>query len=541
MQSVENKDKEREVLIVFLEIRNNNRVYGLTDEQVEVLKDHLTFDNPKYKSAKRYSKSRYITIPPYLYYYTQGSDSRGSYIDFPIGVDVQKLLKYKIDPVKHSGDGMLVSCTSSPVDYPKFCLTLRDTQEEAKKSYLDTYFKSRFGQFPKSLISLPTGKGKTILALNLAAELKAKLLVLVHKDDLVEGWKKDIDLCFGGKVKAGLIKAKKREVGKQITIATVQTLSRMSPEELSKYTDEFGMVVQDECHHVGLNIFNVIDKFNCAYKIGLSATPKRSDGLDFVFDLYFGGVCYEYKAGVDDEDISNVEVRVLDSPYKYRPFLHKGEVFNYYDFKPYELPKELVFVDTVPYQSRPAIPYLNIDNQAVMSSMTRVTVCKKILEHYRQGQSCLALFTQKEHINAYYRYLKIYVPEEHIMLYYGDSKEKSDVMMEKAENKEVLITLATYAKATEGTNVKAWEVEFLVSSLNNEKNTEQATGRIRRRKKDKIDPVIVYDVRYSECYSLASHFNTRAEVYKKLNYKVLDPKAKVRKSVFSRGYSIDRR
>ena len=35
---------------------------------------------------------------------------------------------------------------------------------------------------------------------------------------------------------------------------------------------------------------------------------------------------------------------------------------------------------------------------------------------------------------------------------------------------EVLVTLGTLAKATEGTNVKAWEVLFLVSSINNEKN-----------------------------------------------------------------------
>ena len=33
-------------------------------------------------------------------------------------------------------------------------------------------------------------------------------------------------------------------------------------------------------------------------------------------------------------------------------------------------------------------------------------------------------------------------------------------MKQRAESKEVLITLATFAKATEGTNVKAWERGF---------------------------------------------------------------------------------
>ena len=125
------------------------------------------------------------------------------------------------------------------------------------------------------------------------------------------------------------------------------------------------------------------------------------------------------------------------------------------------------------------------------------------------------------------------------MLYYGDSKEKSEDMMRKAENKEVLVTLATYAKATEGTNVKSWEVEFLVSSSNNQKNVEQATGRVRRRKEGKLDPVIIYDVRYSDCYSLSNHYSTRLTTYRRLKYTVKDPKSAVTsksRSMFSRGY-----
>ena len=135
----------------------------------------------------------------------------------------------------------------------------------------------------------------------------------------------------------------------------------------------------------------------------------------------------------------------------------------------------------------------------------------------------------------YYEYLKQFIPEDKIMLYYGDSKESSANMMKKAENKEVMVTLATYAKATEGTNVKSWEVLFLVSSLNNAKNVEQATGRIRRKKEGKINPVIVYDVRYSDCYSLRSHYATRLSAYKKLKYTVEDSKS--RKSIFTRGYN----
>lgn len=518
---------------------NRQLIYGLTSEQRDKIKEALTFNNPAYANAKRYSKGRYIAIPPYLTYYSEFSVSedgvRKKVLSVPLGVNIESILETPLTTAEVKTN----LCREGYVEYPKFLLELRKDQEIAVNKYLSEVLDVN-NLYPKRIVQLPTGKGKSILALYVAQKLKERTLILVHKDDLVVGWTKDIKLCFGEDIDIGLIKAKKRKIGKQFTIATVQTLSRMSKEELNSLTCQFGFVVQDECHHIGLNIFNIIDEFASNYKLGLSATPTRSDGLDFVFDLFFGGICYKHIVTKDDEDICGCEVRVVDSNFKYRPFVNGNQVFNYYDFDPKDVPDNIQFVDEIEYKNRPRIPFLNIDDEAVKSPKTKVMVCKKIIEHYRQGHSIVALFTQKEHINLYYRYLSRYVPKDQIMLYYGDSKEKSEDMMKKAENKEVLITLATYAKATEGTNVKSWEVEFLVSSVNNQKNVEQATGRVRRRKEGKLNPVIVYDIRYSDCYSLASHYNTRNTVYKKLKYKVIDPKESLKKNkgLFSRGYHI---
>ncbi len=858
---------------------NRQDIYGLTSEQRNKVKETLTYDNPKYKQAKKYGRSRYISIPPYLTYYDEFSVSengeRKKMLSVPIGVDVSKLLgvSTKIMTIEDKREEVQVK-------YPKFNLDLRNDQIRAEEAYMNEVN----NLYPKSIIQLPTGKGKSILALHIAQKLGQKTLVLVHKDDLVVGWTKDIKLCFGEDIDIGLIKAKSRKVGSQITIATVQTLSRMSEEELSKYTNEFGLIVQDEClvgntlvvqedgsvktiknvcnnnkvlggkvsnkfsrqseiwelesshsilkgspthptwcvkkshnghtvysesdfevrpikelnneymipikvsiphttlidlsedlarfiamiqcdghldhnsnrikvnvqkdrkyyynimskgceefgaelkfsndsrenvtywttdlnvrsflnqiipsgkksaiievpmymysaplnsikayietcfncegdlsvgkssrinfstcsedfaqgisillkkfgilsniqhirrkdghndvyrlsicgvffnkfmdnfnlidrkmttqrnkanknknrfvgdyylsdvkcsspcgysdtvydftvedshsfvangvythncHHVGLNIFNIVDKFNGKYKLGLSATPKRSDGLDFVFDLFFGGICYKHIVTQHDEDICGSEVRVLDSNHRYKPFVYNNQVFNFYDFDLGELPDKIQFLEDIPHKKRPRVPYLVIDDEVVRSAKTKVMVCKKIMEHYKQGHSIIALFTQKEHIDIYYRHLCRYIPKDQIILYYGDSKEKSEDMMKKAESKEVLVTLATYAKATEGTNVKSWEVEFLVSSVNNEKNVEQATGRVRRRKEGKLNPVIVYDIRYSGCYSLSNHYFTRKTVYQKLKYTIIDPKvgSTPKKSPFSRGYN----
>jgi superfamily II DNA or RNA helicase len=127
-----------------------------------------------------------------------------------------------------------------------------------------------------------------------------------------------------------------------------------------------------------------------------------------------------------------------------------------------------------------------------------------------------------------------------VQTFYGDSVEKDSVILERAESGEVPITLCTYSKGTEGTNVKAWGVAFLVSSVNNEKNVEQAVGRIRRTKPGKPSPAIVYDFRVPNVYALSSHGHTRDHRYKQLgfqNEQEMNRPPMGKRTIFSRGYN----
>ena len=72
---------------------NKQHIFGLTQEQRDKVKEALTYDNPAYKQAKRYGRSRYISIPPYLTYYDESSVSIGGgerrkLLSIPIGVDM---------------------------------------------------------------------------------------------------------------------------------------------------------------------------------------------------------------------------------------------------------------------------------------------------------------------------------------------------------------------------------------------------------------------------------------------------------------------
>ena len=169
---------------------NRQDLYGLTSEQRDKIKDSLTFDNPAYKQAKRYSRSKYISIPPYLTYYSEfsvkGEDGeRKKVLSVPIGVDVRKLLDVPFVPFEDKRCDVRVK-------FPKFVLDLRNDQIRAEKEYMQEV---TYAVQPKNIIQLPTGKGKSILALHIAQKLGQRTLVLVHKDDLVVGWKNDIELC----------------------------------------------------------------------------------------------------------------------------------------------------------------------------------------------------------------------------------------------------------------------------------------------------------------------------------------------------------
>ena len=202
------------------------------------------------------------------------------------------------------------------------------------------------------------------------------------------------------------------------------------------------------------------------------------------------------------------------------PIICGKDIFNYYDFDLDKLPKNWKYLCSIEYSKRPKIQSMVMDGIYTGNAKYRRQVLDDIYREWEEGHSILALFLQKEYINSYYDSLIKRIPAEEIIRYYGDSNESDEELLEKAKTGQAKITLATFAKATEGTNVEAWEVLFLVSDIASGKNVEQAVGRIRRKKKGKLDPVRVYDYQSYE-YNLRRHAEARMGIYKKLKCKVV--------------------
>ena len=164
--------------------------------------------------------------------------------------------------------------------------SLRPEQVPIQKIFLD--------QQGGGIISLKCGGGKTVLALSIIATLKTKTIVLVHKDFLMTQWRDRIKQ-FLPTAKIGKIQQDTVDVeGKDIVLAMVQSVSvKEYPQEVF---EQFGLAVFDECHHLGAEVFfKSMRKVASKYMLGLSATPKRKDGLQWVFESFIGPIVYMTK------------------------------------------------------------------------------------------------------------------------------------------------------------------------------------------------------------------------------------------------------
>ena len=162
----------------------------------------------------------------------------------------------------------------------KFEGILRPEQEEVKKESL-TYL-SKSGSI---IVSLGTGMGKTITAINLACNIKLKTLVIVNKIVLINQWEESINrFC------PSAIITKITNKTTSIEDSDFSIINAMNIEKKPKnFFNDIGLCIVDELHNImAESLSKSLFHLSPRYLIGLSATPYRTDGLQPLIDFYFG-------------------------------------------------------------------------------------------------------------------------------------------------------------------------------------------------------------------------------------------------------------
>lgn len=141
----------------------------------------------------------------------------------------------------------------------------------------------------RGTVSLPTGAGKTILAVLAMTMAQRSTLVVVPTIDLMEQWEIVLRRYFDHDI--GMIGGGRHEV-RPLTVATYDSAAI----HIERLGDKFGLLIFDECHHLPAPQYQSIALGAIApFRLGLSATVARSDGREsIVFDLV-GPLVYEAK------------------------------------------------------------------------------------------------------------------------------------------------------------------------------------------------------------------------------------------------------
>ena len=164
----------------------------------------------------------------------------------------------------------------------------------------------------RGVIELPTGSGKTVVAIGAMAALNTPTLVVVPTIDLLEQWIGELETEFGETTAIGRLGGGEQRV-EAITVATYDS-AYLRAEGLG---DRFGLLVFDEVHHLGGEGYRDIARLSAApARLGLTATFERPDGAHEAIEELLGGVVYrrdaEELAGehLAEYDIKRIEVEL---------------------------------------------------------------------------------------------------------------------------------------------------------------------------------------------------------------------------------------
>lgn len=229
------------------------------------------------------------------------------------------LLARKI-PLQLWDSNTLVSGTKRLPDKTYNTKEPRDYQSPAIDEIVNAYFA---GDGNRALVVMATGLGKTFVAAESVRRIRAnnpcKVLVCAHTNDLVYQLEKAFWPFLKPSEKTLIWNSYERPTaemldGADMTFACVDSVSGWI--EAGKELPDYGILLVDECHHVGSSMYDrVFDALSAgkpggSFALGLTATPWRPDETDLT--QYFGEprVTIDMVTGLNKGFLANVDYRM---------------------------------------------------------------------------------------------------------------------------------------------------------------------------------------------------------------------------------------
>jgi superfamily II DNA or RNA helicase len=143
-----------------------------------------------------------------------------------------------------------------------------------------------WNQGRRGVVVLPTGTGKTFVAILAIHKAARPALVVTPTIDLLHQWYGELRMAFDAPV--GLLGGGTYDL-QQLTVTTYDSAYI----HLDRWGNRFGLLVFDECHHLpGPSYLQAAIGSLAPFRLGLTATPERADGMERLLAETVGPIIY---------------------------------------------------------------------------------------------------------------------------------------------------------------------------------------------------------------------------------------------------------
>jgi superfamily II DNA or RNA helicase len=385
----------------------------------------------------------------------------------------------------------------------EFIRTKTAYEDEAKK-YENFDFKQKFRIEPRpfqiesiekwkqnercGVIVLPTGAGKSHVATMAIEMCNRQTLVVVPTLDLMNQWYDLLLSTFNAEI--GLIGGGFYEIG-AITVTTYASAFRHQ----ERIGNQFGLIIFDECHHLPGEGYKYAAEFAIApFRLGLTATPERSDAGESLLEELIGKFVYRLEAQqlageyLADYVLERVEVDLAageKAEYDreravFRDFVRAKNI----QFGATDGWKTFVMQSARSEEGRRAMKAYRNSKKIALGTEAKFRVLQDLLVRHKRDK--ILIFTHENEM--VYRISKGFL----IPAITHETNVKERKFWLDAFNKGDVLALATSKVLNEGVNVPDASVAIILSGSGSSREHIQRLGRILRKHGDKQS--VLYEV-----------------------------------------------
>lgn len=418
----------------------------LGDKLYERIHQFFSVPNPAYVRARRLRRIPF-GIPEKLY----AADEVEGYIEVPRGAirELRGLLQHHDTELVFDDRRVLPSERLNL--NPRFGFGYLYQRAAASELYRQT----------QGHVVLPCGGGKTVSGALAIAKTRTPTIVLVPTTDLVDQWVdsarfvlQDTDKTMVGPWRKGI---------RPVTVATVDTFGDWDRAKTEEAFGRFGMMILDECHHAPAATYRrQLGYSTSRYRLGLTATAHREDGLDSLISWFCGPLLLQRT----HQELVDLGVLVV-------PTLHVVET----DF-------------TYSYENQadwnPMLDELCADHRR------NAMIVSVVEREAKLGRVCLVLSGRKVHCEALGSMLRERGVANQVLTSSKSKKSRRTSIEAARLGSETSRVLIATSLADEGLDIPLLSRLFLVFPGRAKARTIQRLGRIMRPHPDKPRPVL-YD------------------------------------------------